>query len=336
MRYSARCTTISWIPSEAISGYTRMPFDLGITHYDAPPPDVIDDLETVVGPDGARFGNRLSAWIEVEDDRIVGHGQDGRGTVSNSAVRLGGMRVLVEAVEFPVLRSEPEVTDEYVRFTQTAGGRPGLPAPRRVAQAPYLKIEGPTVWTTLELTLHRDGASEARLAGGSSFPRHWLYDSSGALVGKSAVIDFKAWYSTSSEATSPWGSSDSAVPVAEAESQLERRLSTLIMRHGHRPPKPHRASVGTTVLRQGATGTDLVLLLDGVLGIEVDGEVVAEVGPGSVLGERSALESGARTATARALTSCHYVTVPHEWLDDDDLAELAHGHHREDERSSGS
>src|SRR3954447_4045271 len=141
MRVSARCTTISWIPSEAISGYTRMPFDLGITHYDAPPPDVIDDLEAVVGPDGARFGNRLSAWIEVEDGRIVGHGQDGRGSVSNSAVRLGGMRVLVEAVELPLLRSEPEVTEEYVRFTQTAGGRPGLPAPRRVAQAPYVKIE---------------------------------------------------------------------------------------------------------------------------------------------------------------------------------------------------
>ena len=331
MRISAQCTTISWIPSEAISGYTRMPFDLGITHYDAPPPDVIDDLDAVVGPDGARFGNRLSAWIDVEDGRIVGHGQDGRGSLSNSAVRLGGMRVLVEAFAFPLLRPEPEVTDEYVRFTQTAGGRPGLPAPRRVAQAPYLKIEGPTVWTTLELTIHRDGTSEARLAGGSPFPRHWLYDSSGALVGKSAVIDFKAWYTTSSEATSPWGSSDSVVPVAEAETSLERRLSTLIMRQGHRPPRPHQAHAGTTVLRQGDPGSDLVLLLDGVLGIEVDEEVVAEVGPGSVLGERGALEGGRRTATARALTDCRYVVVRHEWLSDHDLVELARGHQREDE-----
>ena len=37
--------------------------------------------------------------------------------------------------------------------------------------------------------------------------------------------------------------------------------------------------------------------LTGVLVVEVDGEQLAEVGSGSVLGERAVLEEGAHTAT---------------------------------------
>jgi len=38
-------TSISWIPSEAVGGATKLPFERGIAHYDQPPPDVLDDLE---------------------------------------------------------------------------------------------------------------------------------------------------------------------------------------------------------------------------------------------------------------------------------------------------
>jgi len=61
------------------------------------------------------------------------------------------MRVLVEAVGYPELRPEPVTGEDFVRFTQTAGGRPGVPAPRLVKDAPFVKTEGPTVWTTLAL-----------------------------------------------------------------------------------------------------------------------------------------------------------------------------------------
>ena len=56
------------------------------------------------------------------------------------------------------------------------------------------------------------------------------------------------------------------------------------------------------LVTQGAEGDKLYLLLDGVLGVEVDGEQVAEMGPGTIVGERASLEGGVRTATLRALT----------------------------------
>jgi hypothetical protein len=51
---------------------------------------------------------------------------------------------------------------------------------------------GPTVWTTLTLTIYADDLSRHELVGASSFPRHWIYDATGALAGKSALIDFKS------------------------------------------------------------------------------------------------------------------------------------------------
>ena len=101
MRIESSVTSISWIPSAAIAGSTKLPFELGVTHYDDPPPDELKDLDLVVGPEGARFSNDLRAWIEVEDGRIAGYGQGGAGQISNTLFRLGGMRVQVEAVGYP-------------------------------------------------------------------------------------------------------------------------------------------------------------------------------------------------------------------------------------------
>ena len=38
MRIESSVTSISWIPSEAMTGPLRVPVDLGIGHYDDPPP----------------------------------------------------------------------------------------------------------------------------------------------------------------------------------------------------------------------------------------------------------------------------------------------------------
>ena len=45
MRTTSSVTTISWIPSEAVTGINKAMFETGFTHYDDPPPDVIDDLD---------------------------------------------------------------------------------------------------------------------------------------------------------------------------------------------------------------------------------------------------------------------------------------------------
>jgi hypothetical protein len=268
----------------------------------------------------------------VEGGRITGYGQGGGGRVSNTLFRVGGMRIQVEAVGYPELRPDPEAGEDFVRFTQTAGGRPGMPAPRLVRGAPFVKTQGPTVWTTLALTLYADGSTGHELIGASSFPRHWIYGADGALAGKSALIDFRTWYRTATLARSPWRRQENAVLAAEAETPLERRLSEFIMRGGPRPaPKPARVRAGTTIMAEGEAADHIVLLLDGMVQVEAGGAELARLGPGAVLGERASLEEGRRTATIRAVTDCRIVTYLAADLQAADLRDLAAGHHREDQ-----
>jgi CRP-like cAMP-binding protein len=75
----------------------------------------------------------------------------------------------------------------------------------------------------------------------------------------------------------------------------------------------------------------LFLLLDGVLGVKVDGVQVAELGPGAVVGERAGLERGVRTATLWAVTPVTVAVVAPGQLDREALAEVSKGHQREDD-----
>ena len=66
-RFEHSVTSLSWIPSEAVEGGTRLAFDAGFTHYDPPPPERIEDLEALRVADRFRFANVLRAWIEVDE-----------------------------------------------------------------------------------------------------------------------------------------------------------------------------------------------------------------------------------------------------------------------------
>jgi len=68
MRIESSVTAISWIPSDAIEGMPKLPFELGVAKYDVPPPDSLEegDLERLRAEDRFREANRLAAWIEVE------------------------------------------------------------------------------------------------------------------------------------------------------------------------------------------------------------------------------------------------------------------------------
>ena len=336
MRIESSVTSISWIPSAAIVGVTRIPFEAGMTHYDDPPPDEWTDLDSVVRPEGARFANDLRAWIEVQDGRIAGYGQTGAGRVSNTLIRLAGMRIQVEAVAYPELWPEPVVGPDFVRFTRTAGGRPGMTVPRLVKDAPFVTTQGPAVWTTLALTLFADGSTGRELVGASSFPRHWIYDADGKLAVKSALIDFKTWWRTAAVAGSPWHGQDQAVLAAEAETSLERHLSQIIMRSGGAKPTPVKVKAGATILAEGEEADDVVLVLDGLVEVEAGGTELVRLGPGTVLGERASLEQGRRTATVRAVTNCRIVSYLAADLSPEDLRELAAGRHREDRRREPS
>jgi hypothetical protein len=182
-RIDASVTSISWIPSEAIAGLsTKLPFEMGVAHYDQPPPDVIESLEALRAADRFRFANQLKGWIEVEDGRIVAQGQSGAGMIGATTLRIGAKEATFQAVALSDLHPAAKVSDTEVTFFQTCGGRTGVPAPRRVRRPPFVQISAPLAWTTLSLTIRADGTVSHEMTGASPFPRHWVYDSSGKLL----------------------------------------------------------------------------------------------------------------------------------------------------------
>ncbi len=324
MRIESSVTAISWIPSDAIEGMPKLPFELGVARYDEPPPEHLEEGELTRLRDEDRFreANLLAAWIEVEDGKIVGQGYEGKGLVGSTTFSLGVTDITIPGVAFEVLRQEPEVQENAVRFVQTVGGRAGFPAPRRVVGRPFVRIHSATAWTTLALTVRADGSSEHELVGASTFPRHWIYDRDGNLVAKSGTIDFKEWYREAHGDRTPWGDEESDAFVTAAESALEREMSRELMA-GKMIPERRTLEPDETLVEQGAPGDELYLILDGVLAVAIDGEEVAEIGPGAIVGERAFLEGGTRTATLSARTRCRVAVIPGELIDRQELEDLA-------------
>ena len=328
MRFESSVLSVSWIPSEAISGMTRLPFDMGVTRYDDPPSDTMHDFKELLASDRFRFANELRAWVEVEGGRIVDFGCSGGGHLNVSTVRIGAKEAAFAAVALPDIKHEPVVEEKSVTFTQTAGGRTGLPAPRRVRRPPYIQIVAPLAWTTLSLAIDVEGNATGNIVGASPFPWHWIYDETMSLSAKTGSIDFKSWYRDAFGKHTPWGDTDSPAFVTKVETALERELSRTIM-HGQKRPRRQQLTEGDVLVEQGEPGRALFLLLDGVLAVEVDGNRVAEVGPGAILGERALLEGGSRTSTLRAVTPCRVAVASADDIEPSVLEEIGRGHHRE-------
>jgi hypothetical protein len=337
-RIESRVTAVSWIPIDAVSGPANKAAFATVAHYDDPPPDEIAGNDTAEqgatldawrDNDGFRFANQLGAWIEVDGGVIVGAGYCGQSRIGSTRMAVGARAVAFQAAEMPTIQAEPVYGDGWVRFEQTAGGRTGVPAPRRVNHSPFVQFRAPLAWSTLRLTVHADGRSEFELTGASRFPRHWIYNQDGRLAAKVGTTDFKDWYRHAFGRHTPWGDMDTPAFVTAVETALERQLSATIMRARTKPER-RRVKEGDVLTEQGAPGNELFLVLDGVLAVEVDGAVIAEVGPGAVLGERAILEGGLRTSTLRAVTPCRIAVAVAEQLERDALHELREGHRREE------
>ena len=204
MKIQSSVTAVSWIPAGTVKGLAKQPFSLGLTHYDQEPPALVDDIEALLRDDRFREANVLKAWIEVEGGKVVGYGQSGSGYVGSTTMNVGLGKVTVKGHSLPTLQYELEVNPDYVKFAQTVGGRTGMPFPRPVRKAPFLQYHSAIAWTTLALTLHADGRIERELIGASPFPRHYLYDAAGQLIGDTVVTDFKSWFSSCFGRRTPW------------------------------------------------------------------------------------------------------------------------------------
>ena len=201
MRIESSITSLSWIPLGAVEGFNRLSFGLRVAHYDPPPPEVLEDLDELEATDRFRFANRLQAWIEVEDGRVVDAGQAGGGRSNVTKVGYGAANIAFAPLALRDLRPEPEIGPTWARFVQTTGGRTGFPAPRRVRHEPYVKIAGPVARPPRpDHPCRRDCREPAGRR--QLFPRHWVYDH---LVGWSPRVGLSThtWWRRRSAPTPP-------------------------------------------------------------------------------------------------------------------------------------
>ncbi|NNE95165.1 MAG: cyclic nucleotide-binding domain-containing protein [Acidimicrobiales bacterium] len=330
-RIESVVTSVSWIPSEAIRGLSRVPMDIGLGHYDVAPPEQVDDdvLDQLQADDRLRAANRLAAWIETDGDGITAAGYCGRAVIGSTTGRIGRASITFPGVGYPVLQHDPVIDGSTARFVQSVGCRTGAPFPHRIDRPPYLRVTAPTTWTTLALEIDADGTSRHEVVGAAAFPRHWIYDANGDLAAKNGFTDWADWVKTHEHERSPWHGVERPIVVAAAEPAIERTLSGRVMSMN---PDIRTVEDGDTLTVQGESGDELYLVLDGIFSVEVDGEAVAEIGPGAIVGERAVLEGGTRTSTVSAITPARVaaVAVDELTIDPDDLAEVAAGHRRED------
>jgi hypothetical protein len=312
---SAAC--LSWIPPTAVEGAFRLPFGLGIAHYDQPPPDVAPDTDALLAADAIRFANQLRAWIETDDGRIVKHGMSGGGRLGSTTVRLGSHGLTFAGVALPDLTPPAEIHPDQVRFTQTAGGHTGVAVPRRVAHPPFWRVTAPVAWSTITLTLHADGSSDSRLTDASPFPRHFLYDSAGRLTHKSALLKYHDWMRESGRHATPWDAGAGPLPVAPVNTETERSLANSILVSGNY--RQHRLPAGALLSEAPIAGTEVHLLLDGLLIIEIDRRPAAEAGPGAIFDPVLRTQDSKEHVSVRAQTPCRLAVVPRDRLDEEAL-----------------
>ena len=68
---------------------------------------------------------------------------------------------------------------------------------------------------------------------------------------------------------------------------------------------------GRVAARQGSSGDEFFVIIDGTVRIERDGELLRELGPGDFFGELALLGKVGRTATATCVTACRLLVVGH-------------------------
>jgi hypothetical protein len=321
MRLTAEATCLSWIPRTAVEGAFKLPFGLGVAHYDKPPPDSSPDVDGLLCADAIRFANQVRAWIDVEDGQISGHGMSGGGRLGSTTVRIRKAGMTFAGVALPDLVESPEVLTDRVRFRQTCGGHTGAPVPRAISHPPYVRVSAPIAWSTIVLTLHTDGSSESHIADASVFPRHYLYDSAGRLTHKTALIRYKDWLHRSVQQDSPWAGVRQPVPTAGVKGEAERSLADAILVSANYDQ--HRLAAGAMLSELPVGDEQVAVLLDGLLTVLIDGEPAVELGPGAILDPSKRSLESRQHARIRAQTALRLAVLQRAQLDSGALLDVA-------------
>jgi hypothetical protein len=204
----ASALSLSWLPAEDVRSLaSRAVLRLGAAHADPTPPESLPDLAAAAVGDGFRFAHVLSATATIRAGRVVdaAFGTSSLVVMGATTIRIGPLTKAFGAVALPAIRQAPQPRpDGSVRLVQTCGGYRAVPMPRAVPRPPFVRLRAPHVWTTLALTLRPDGGSAVELVDASAFPRHWVYDASGALVHQSNTTDYFSWLFHAGGPQTPW------------------------------------------------------------------------------------------------------------------------------------
>jgi len=68
---------------------------------------------------------------------------------------------------------------------------------------------------------------------------------------------------------------------------------------------------GKVLMRQGATGDEFFLIVEGSVRVERDGRVLKKRGPGEFVGEIALIDEGPRTATVTCESPCRMLVLAH-------------------------
>lgn len=68
---------------------------------------------------------------------------------------------------------------------------------------------------------------------------------------------------------------------------------------------------GRVIMRQGQTGNEFFVIVDGKVAVEQDGRRINNLGPGDFLGEIALVDHRPRTATATCETPCRLLVIAH-------------------------
>ena len=320
MRIESSVTSLSWIPSEAIGGMTKMPFETGVAHYDPPPPDVIEDIDALQRDGRFRFANRLTAWIEVEDGAIVGHGQSGGGLICSTLLQLGKKQVAFEAIALPDLHPEPEVgaqrgdlLPDRGRAHRGARPPPGAAGPVRAVLRPAgVDHAGPDAARRRVVVVRADRRQQLPPALGLRRRQQ-----ARAQVGDDRLLELVPARLRQAQPLGRPGlpgahhrGGDRPRAPAVAHAHAGRRQA-----QGARRSRPARSSPSRARPRTTSTSCSTAWCAS-----RSTGERLAEYGPGSMHGERAVLEGGRRTSTIRAVTACKLAVASADSIDRDALA----------------
>jgi CRP-like cAMP-binding protein len=73
--------------------------------------------------------------------------------------------------------------------------------------------------------------------------------------------------------------------------------------------RPEHAEPGTVLVKEGEPGDEFYVIVDGRASVSVEGEPIAELGPGSFFGEMALIDGGERVATVTAVGPLELLTL---------------------------